>query len=303
MGKTTLSSRRGGFTLVEILAVILIIGLLAGLLVVAGQMALRFFRGVNAKADLDNVAKALELYKNKYGEYPPDGTDPAAIKRHLTKRDPDLIQPKNSVKLQKTVEALTELAPTGQLLTYWLCGPDWSGPDATFKGKSDFIDLKPGFSKPAEVGSARTGVNYNIDGSYLCDSKGYPIIYFLASGNTDGLGAYANGLTPDQTKYFVYETASGEPDFVVPYGKSDGTWLEPNRFQLILPGDDGRFSSLADAKDVNNGEFEKLAVIREFDTRSNYSMEGESSAADDDNIANFTNGATFQSEFEKNGQN
>ena len=81
---------RHGFTLVEILGAILIISILAALMTVGGRAAMRFFRGVNDKATIDNIAKALELYKNKYGEYPPDGTDMAAVRRHLLKRDPDL---------------------------------------------------------------------------------------------------------------------------------------------------------------------------------------------------------------------
>ena len=88
--KPNIKPTRRGFTLVEILGAILIVSILAGLLTVGGRSAMNFFRGGNDKATLDGVAKALELYKNRYGEYPPDGTDMASVKRHLLKRDPEL---------------------------------------------------------------------------------------------------------------------------------------------------------------------------------------------------------------------
>ena len=56
---------RQGFTLIELVAVILVLAILAGLVMVGGRAALRFFRGVNDKATIDNIAKALELYTNK----------------------------------------------------------------------------------------------------------------------------------------------------------------------------------------------------------------------------------------------
>jgi prepilin-type N-terminal cleavage/methylation domain-containing protein len=61
-----------GFTLIEILVVIAIIGLLAGIALVAFGGARGFFAGATAKARLTDVGTALEMYKQKYGEYPPD---------------------------------------------------------------------------------------------------------------------------------------------------------------------------------------------------------------------------------------
>lgn len=180
---------RRGFTLVEILGVILIISILAALVTVGGRAAIRFFRGVNDKATIDNVAKALELYKNKYGEYPPDGTDMASVRRHLLKRHPDWTKPANIGRLNDLMTNLESAAENGRLLTYWLCGENWINPDAVDdngnpifqKGESEFIDLNPGFSSPSEVGTARTGINYNIAARALCDARGYPVVYFRAN--------------------------------------------------------------------------------------------------------------------------
>lgn len=238
---------RAGFTLVEILAAILIISILAGLFFLAGRAAISFFRGVNDKADLDNVAKALELYKNQYGEYPPDGLyveDPedenvtanrrqaavAAVKRHLIKRDPDLLRNKN-FPLDAVAEDLVDSAKEGQILTYWLCGEDWAGPTATQRGESAFIELKPGFSNESDIGSARAGINYNIAKKSLCNSKGYPIIYFRANKN----------IQIGETGYNDVELMGAAP-----YAKKGGGWFNSDSYQLILPGEDGNFATPAD---------------------------------------------------------
>ena len=180
---------RHGFTLVEILGAILIISILAVLMTIGGRAAMQFFRGVNDKATIDNIAKALELYKNKYGEYPPDGTDMAAVRRHLLKRDPSLTKPANIQRLNSLMASLETAANSGQLLTYWLCGENWVNPDAVDdtgtpifqKGESEFIDLNPGFSSLSEIGTAHNGVNYNIAARALCNAKGYPVVYFRAN--------------------------------------------------------------------------------------------------------------------------
>ena len=188
MKSNTKPSRRG-FTLVEILGAILIISLLAALVTVGGRAAMRFFRRVNDKATIDNIAKALELYKNKYGEYPPDGTDMASVRRHLLKRDPEMTKPANIQNLDRLMADLETAADCGRLLTYWLCGENWVNPNAVDengapafqKGESEFIDLNPGFSSLSEIGTPRNGVNYNIAARALCDARGYPVVYFRAN--------------------------------------------------------------------------------------------------------------------------
>lgn len=75
-----------GFTLIEIVAALAIIAVLATLITVAASAALRFMRGVSESNDVEQIVKALEIYKQQYGEYPPDGTDREAIERHIKKR-------------------------------------------------------------------------------------------------------------------------------------------------------------------------------------------------------------------------
>jgi prepilin-type N-terminal cleavage/methylation domain-containing protein len=65
------SHRRSGFTLVELLAVIMIIALLAGLVTPAVMRARNTARNAAIKAEIDMLHMAIMNYKNEYGSFPP----------------------------------------------------------------------------------------------------------------------------------------------------------------------------------------------------------------------------------------
>jgi len=94
-------SRRRGFTLVEMLIVIAIIGMLAALLLVALRSASIAARNAAIKMDITQIDMALDHYRTEYGDYPPDfvgtaasygdtvrRTARSAVLRHLRKRFP-----------------------------------------------------------------------------------------------------------------------------------------------------------------------------------------------------------------------
>lgn len=96
----TTSRTRPGFTLVEMLTVIVIIGILASLITAAAIRARTTARVAVIKAEINQIEMALDLYKKEVGEYPPDfafwyanptAANTSAIKeveRHITKRFP-----------------------------------------------------------------------------------------------------------------------------------------------------------------------------------------------------------------------
>ncbi len=65
------STRRSGFTLVELLAVIMIIALLAGLVTPAVMRARNSARNAAIRAEIDMLHMAIMNYKNEYGSFPP----------------------------------------------------------------------------------------------------------------------------------------------------------------------------------------------------------------------------------------
>jgi prepilin-type N-terminal cleavage/methylation domain-containing protein len=68
--------RRGreGFSLVELLIVIAILGTLATLVVTVGTSSQMKSRDARRKSDINNLAKAMELFYNDYGIYPPESS-------------------------------------------------------------------------------------------------------------------------------------------------------------------------------------------------------------------------------------
>lgn len=234
-------SRNKGFTILELLGVIAIIAVLAGILVVTATGALRYFGGVTDRHQLDQLGTAIEVYKTKFGEYPPDGTDIDAIRKHILKRWPELL--KNGTALQSCIQLVPggggENSPPPELsLSFWLCGDEFLpfGTPERFAGS--FIELKRGFEKESEFGTEKRGVNWNIHENCLCDSKGYPVIYFRGGVLRNGESLY-NGKS-------VTLNIGGAPVSVVPDADSDGRFYAADTFQLILPGADGDYTKIND---------------------------------------------------------
>ncbi len=65
------TTRRRGFTMIELLMVIIIIGILMALLLPAIQSAMRTARNAAVSSEINQLAQALENFKSRYGDYPP----------------------------------------------------------------------------------------------------------------------------------------------------------------------------------------------------------------------------------------
>jgi prepilin-type N-terminal cleavage/methylation domain-containing protein len=74
-----------GFTLVEMLVVITIIGILAGFITAAAVGAVNKARETAILAEIDSLGIAVETYKQKYGSYPPNLQDVNAVRQHILK--------------------------------------------------------------------------------------------------------------------------------------------------------------------------------------------------------------------------
>ena len=99
MTRQRIRRRSAGFTLVEILVVIAIIGILTSLITAAAMMARNSALNAVMRTEINQLEMSLTDYKNQYGDYPPDffGVDRtdavgeqsrAEVVRHLRKAFP-----------------------------------------------------------------------------------------------------------------------------------------------------------------------------------------------------------------------
>ena len=70
-------------TLVELVVVIVVIGILAAILVPTIGMAIKVSKNSSMAVELEQLAGAIEQYKAKTNDYPPDFTNAAAVLAHL----------------------------------------------------------------------------------------------------------------------------------------------------------------------------------------------------------------------------
>ena len=84
-------SHRPAFTLVELLMVVTIIGILVGLIVPAVYIAMRSAKSAGLAMEINTLANAIDQYKNKYGDYPPDGSNMVRFEQHFRKIFPQML--------------------------------------------------------------------------------------------------------------------------------------------------------------------------------------------------------------------
>ncbi len=280
LNSNPLARRRAAFTMVELLIVIVIIGLIAGITLVALRGARTFTGAAVVRQRLDDIGQCLEIYKQKYGEYPPDCTaSDSDIQRHILKRWPNALKSGKMSEMVAIARAEMDKGP-GCALLFWLAGPDVLGTRDGF-----YADDRTPIFDPANVdddepreapvieltydSDGTGGGNYNELGLMY---KNSPIIYFRADGK--------NGYQGKEI-----HTENG---VAAPYMKN-GAWYNPETFQLIYAGDDGAFGADPFGDDH---EHEEDYVPRDLGNSEQISP------TDRDNITNFSNGATLDSEVE-----
>ncbi|MEE2686470.1 MAG: prepilin-type N-terminal cleavage/methylation domain-containing protein [Planctomycetota bacterium] len=79
---------RRGFTLVEMIVVMAIIGLLAAILIPTIRAVMVRASESSIAVDLSNLDAALNQFKEKYGDYPPDFSNRNILARHVQKAWP-----------------------------------------------------------------------------------------------------------------------------------------------------------------------------------------------------------------------
>jgi prepilin-type N-terminal cleavage/methylation domain-containing protein len=253
-----------GFTLVELLTVIVIIGMLVAMITAAAIPARNYVRNARMKTEITQLALALEAFKTEFGDYPPDGKDPAGTTMFLARAFP---------RYSGGLPTGITLDPSNAL-TFWLGGMyvTTGTTSAGFRGfsanpLSPFDTTQP----------SRKGPFFNFDvtrtpyittsgtnsGWYLPqndNASSAPFVYFKAM-NTSG--------TPYSSSTYTLSSVT-----VRPYAQAVGGMVNPDTFQILCPGLDAQYDN---TRDGNNPI---------YPTGSNYKQPGYML----DDITNFSNG-------------
>ena len=133
--------RKSGFTLIELMMVVLVIGLLVVMLVPAIGAVRRAVRSQMTASMIWEIDSAIKLYKDTFGDYPPSGKPTDA---DWSKYPKGWIPPDPSAEAaargyepfdvsKDYASAGVAIPPGGQYLTYFLFGPErfgWTPDDA-----------------------------------------------------------------------------------------------------------------------------------------------------------------------------
>jgi prepilin-type N-terminal cleavage/methylation domain-containing protein len=228
------ANRRQAFTLTELLIVIAIIAVLAGLIAAAAVNALRKGRETRITLEMQNMSGAIENFKNDYGMYPPNGmtemapsANPAAgtsaalvradFKRAFAKAFPGHNEP------PALIDALAGVTPSGanmsgplengmranEALYFWLAGfssdPKYpiSGPGGPSFIRGAGNEVLEDRNKRYEFDLSRLGPR--DDNGAFDASKGRFVTYEINMGG---------GVQQRQINFWQYTPSGSEQPFV-----------------------------------------------------------------------------------------
>ena len=158
---------RSGFTLVEMLVVISIIGLLVGLTVPAVNMARRAVQRAAIVFEVQTLGNAVEQYKTKFGDYPPDGSDRSIFERHFRKAFSNIAASEftalyaNANASNGLAASVTVMDPPEALV--FALGGFSSDASHPFTGKGGPLFLTNSGGVQVDSSQAYTAAQYNVD--------------------------------------------------------------------------------------------------------------------------------------------
>jgi len=259
-----------GFTLVELLVVITIIGILAGLVTAAAVVAVRRAKEAAIYVELTQLDMACKAYKEKFGEYPPDfagvnsgdatlkAAAQSAVLRHFAKAFPRYA-PGSWATLQTDVLNgwnldIDNLTPAGALAFFLGGKPDWlveSSGDAVLPGagSNKVVSTRPirgflGFSAnpaaPFDSSASRIKPFYDFDiNSIGCTSSGGTVTEIAYWPKVQAVTAKNSGLIV----YFRAENGNYTVDGNIPNGNASTSTNIKSRSQVVWPAIDTRLST------------------------------------------------------------
>jgi prepilin-type N-terminal cleavage/methylation domain-containing protein len=279
-------TRSLGFTLVEMLVVIAIIGILAAILLPAIQKVLKTAKENRIAQEVSQLHQAVESYKQKFGDYPPDFSSVRVVgdlsdannivARHLRKAFPRHTENAASFAAFFVDSSGSFHVPDpSEALVFWLCR------------------LKNDPRQPLSSATTERHVFFPFDEARLVDvdnngwvsyvpkdGKNVPYVYFdsrtyqFTYGGSPAFSSYPGYPATTATGVWPYKSNSNStaPNFA-----------NPTTFQIISAGLDGDYGPTTGVSTYN---------YRWFPNGTNYEL------GDMDNITNFSEGKTLQDHVE-----
>lgn len=247
-------TRRRGFTLVEMLVVIVIIAILMGLLLAAVAPVLFTSHNFAVTSEINELQGSIEQFKTKFGFYPPsefdldgDGTndlgtggdaeDLAKFKEYLRRIAPNHEQ--DDTDIDNWWTAVGQNLDNDSILVFWLSG---------LKRNAQF-PLTNGNGGAAWDGFAvgddpDNYVFFELDGAQLVDGNAATVKRYLQRKIGDQPYLYFDWqhyatatITIGGTPLYAYRT--------VP--EVNGNYFNPNTFQIVAAGKDVTFGAFTGA--------------------------------------------------------
>jgi prepilin-type N-terminal cleavage/methylation domain-containing protein len=290
-----------GFTLVEMLVVIGIIAVLAALLLPAVNHVLITGRNTAIAVEVNQLATAVESYKQDKGDYPPNFRDFNVVLRHIRKcypkANPTYVTAFVTYACTQSTQVPNHFIDEGESLVFWLSMTDTDpqypflsyfnpAPATLTPAPKKYYDFDETRLAPINPGETQTvpqvGTFYDVRAyvAKYCQESHY--IYMDSRAYVDLHRIQGYGTGPDQVTTYAY--AETIENGVRPYwSETVANTLTPYRdrfkpmnattFQILCAGQDGVFG---DPRLVND--------VKGFPGGVNYEPE------DKDNIANFSAG-------------
>jgi prepilin-type N-terminal cleavage/methylation domain-containing protein len=287
-----------GFTLVEMLVVIAIIGILVALLIPVLGRIMGTGSQTALTVEIDALGKAIEVYKGKHGDYPPDFTSAQALRAHLTAAYPRANA--NGVAawlaLTPATQKPADLDPS-EALVFWLAlvrnNPrnPLSGtgePDVLFTFEQKRLVDRDGDGWLEYIPKYGEAPYVYFDGRLVNGSYNYKDAVWPPKWNVaNSVGAK---LAADYGVVAAYRSNDAidamDGNKTLPKTVDNPTkWIAPGKFQILCAGLDGKFGALLPA-DPNANTY---PVFKQF-PNPNYPLTDD----DKDNLSSFCEGKNVE---------
>ena len=270
-----------GFTLVELLVVIVIIGMLAAIVTPAIMIAMSRAKVARIKAEIDMLHSAIMNYKNEYGSFPPSYSylDPAPPPSSLTFQPPykhlarlfprckvlneftedtnlngmldTQVSPSEDANGNNILDSAVPITPANAIVS-WLGGytSDPTKPLTGTGARKKLYDFDQ--SRVVETVSGSSGLSY-----FPPNAEGMPYLYIDAANYNFVDFATNGGNSVSGIKYFVWrQDKFFDPNTLSPMSltaASSPKPFNPDSFQIISAGRDGEFFTEDDISNMWSG--------------------------------------------------